>query len=131
MGLDTFAAYGPKHPKFVDDDSGNFIPNELFPTHNLCSGFFSGDSNSFRGKVYNDWIEWCTKNYYTLYREELSEDVVKDIYEYLFLNQTVSDYRKYTEDTGNPWSITYSDTQDLLKWFKVVVENNGIVINWW
>ena len=130
MGLDTFAAYGPAHALYVDG-SDNLIPDELFPDNYLCGGGFSSGMNSFRGKVYNNWIEWCTNGQYTLYTEELSENQVKDIYEALYRKQEEYDFKDFEEQTGNNWEISYTETQRILKWFEVVVKNKGIVINWW
>jgi hypothetical protein len=130
MGLDTFAAYGPAHALYVDG-SDNCIPDELFPNNYLCGGGFSNGINSFRGKVYNNWIEWCTNGQYTLYTEELSENQVKDIYEALYRKQEEYDFKDFEEQTGNRWEISYTETQRILKWFEVVVKNKGIVINWW
>jgi hypothetical protein len=127
MGLDTFAYYGALSPDATD--AHKMMPDRLFPPNGLCGGLFSGGGASFRGKVYNEWIEWCTYGRYTLYTEELSENQVRDIYDAMYLKQEDTYYKKFVRETGS--DITYGQTIDLLKWFEIVVDNKGVVVGWW
>jgi hypothetical protein len=128
MGLDTYAYYGGLSPQ-ATAEGDNMMPDHLFPPNRLCGGLFSGGGASFRGKVYNEWIEWCTNGKYTLYTEELSENQVRDIYDALYRKQEDTYYKQFVRETGS--DITYGQTIDLLKWFEIVVDNKGVVVGWW
>jgi hypothetical protein len=128
MGLDNFAVYGSEHPKY-DHTEGASIPDDLFPDNRLCGGLFSGGGNSFRGKVYNDIVEFFTN--YSLYSDELTPDQVKDIY--LMLCQVTEDrfLREYVAEGMNTWEVEYRELKDLTEWFGVVVSEGGSVISWY
>jgi hypothetical protein len=123
MGLDTYAVYGRDHNKYVKGGDNN-IPDELFPDNRLCGGMFSGGGNSFRGKVYADYVEWVTD--VSLYEELIDADLVKVMAEQL---------SAVTEDKfnqfDNEWGITYDEAKDLAKWFSVVADEGGSVVGWW
>lgn len=123
MGLDTYAVYGRDHNKYVKGGDNN-IPDELFPDNRLCGGMFSGGGNSFRGKVYADYVEWVTD--VSLYEELIDADLVKVMAEQL--NAVTED--KFNE-FDNEWGITYDEAKDLAKWFSVVADQGGSVVGWW
>lgn len=130
MGLDNYAVWGKKHDKYIDNpDVSNVMPNELFPTNRLVGGMFSGGGNSFRGKVYNDFVEFFTG--YSLYEDELDNEQVTEIYKSL-LNVTEERFiHEYHMPGSNTWDITYAEVQDLTKWFGVVSDEGGSVISWY
>lgn len=123
MGLDTYAVYGRDHNKYVKGGDNN-IPDELFPDNRLCGGMFSGGGNSFRGKVYADYVEWITN--VSLYEELIDADLVKVMAEQL--SAVTED--KFNE-FDNEWGITYDEAKDLAKWFSVVADEGGSVVGWW
>jgi hypothetical protein len=123
MGLDTYAVYGRDHNKYVKGGDNN-IPDELFPDNRLCGGMFSGGGNSFRGKVYADYVEWVTD--VSLYEEIIDADLVKVMAEQL--SAVTED--KFNE-FDNEWGITYDEAKDLAKWFSVVADEGGSVVGWW
>lgn len=123
MGLDTYAVYGRDHNKYVKEGNNN-IPDELFPNNRLCGGMFSGGGNSFRGKVYADYVEWVTD--VSLYEEIIDADLVKVMAEQL--SAVTED--KFNE-FDNEWGITYDEAKDLAKWFSVVADEGGSIVGWW
>lgn len=129
MGLDNFAVYGSSHPSY-DHSYGadNSMPNHLFPSNKLCGGLFSGGGNSFRGKVYDDLVQYFTD--YTLYSDELFPEDVMDIAS--TLNQiTQEKYDEWVRVTGNSWEISYDEVKELAVWFGVVASNEGSVVSWY
>jgi hypothetical protein len=129
MGLDTYAVYGKDHNKYKPEPgASNMIPNELFPNNHLCGGMFSGGGNSFRGKVYDEFVTWATGE--TLYEEEIPPDVVKVMY--LDLTRiSPNDFLEFCEETGNTYDITYDQAMELRDWFGVVVSETGSIVGWW
>jgi hypothetical protein len=121
MGLDTYAVYDSLHPNYIQDGD-NSIPDTLFPDNNLCGGMFSGSGASFRGKRYNDYVEWVTG--VSLYTELITSDIVKDMY----ISLKNADFRQYRCDN---WGITKEETKQLTEWFRVVSEENGSIAGWW
>lgn len=130
MGLDNFAVYGKDHDKYnPDPQASNSIPDELFPKNNLVGGISSGGGNFFRGKVYNDLVEYFTG--YTLYEDVLDTEAVENIYTTL---SQVTEERFVNEFNGsgsNTWEITYEEVQNLTEWFGVVASEAGCVISWY
>ena len=124
MGLDTYAVYGRDHHKYTKEGD-NHLPDELFPENRLCGGMFSGGGNSFRGKVYSDYVEWVTD--VSLYEELIDADLVKVMADQLNA-VTEEDFNKWY---SNNWKITYDEAKDLAKWFSVVAEEGGSVVGWW
>jgi len=131
MGLDTYAAYGKDHHKFNNDpEASNLVPDELFSKNNLCGGLFSGGGNSFRGKVYNDWVEYCTG--VSLYEEEIPADVVEQMYKALSnLTNPVIFAEFNNSGCNDTYQIDFEHAQDILEWFKVVKDEGASIIGWW
>ena len=131
MGLDTYAAYGKDHHKFSDDPKAtNLVPNSLFPENKLCGGLFSGGGNSFRGKVYNDWVEYCTG--VSLCEEEIPADVVEQMYKALSNQTNPVIFAEFNNSGCNDtYQISFEEVQDLLKWFEVVKDEGASIIGWW
>lgn len=115
MGLDTYA---------YDSITNKPMKNELFkevpPV--LCGGMLSGngDGASFRGKVYSGYVQAVTG--VSLYQEEIPSETVKKMADDL---AKPNDYAAYYYD------IKPNEVDALTKWFKVVADNNGIVVGWW
>lgn len=129
MGLDTYAAYPKNHPKYnPTEGASNLLPEELFPKNHLCGGMFSGGGPSFRGKVYNDWVEYATE--YSLYEEEISAEDVVEMYHRLS-NANELTFKEFNDEGHNSYEISYEEVQDLLKWFEIVVSEEAVVIGWW
>jgi hypothetical protein len=130
MGLDNYAVYGTEHPKYDHTEgTSNSIPDNLFPDNRLCGGMFSGGGNSFRGKVYNDVVEFFTG--YSLYSDILIPQDVSEIYDAL---SQVTEERYITEfldSDSYTYNISYEQFKDLTEWFGVVVKEQGSVISWY
>jgi len=130
MGLDTYAAYREDHHKFNNDpEASNLVPNELFPKNNLCGGLFSGGGNSFRGKVYNDWVEYCTG--VSLYEEEIPADTVAEMYTALSKLTNPVVFGEFNNSGLNAYQIDFEQAQDILEWFKVVNDEGASIVGWW
>jgi len=128
MGLDTYAVYGTEHPKYNHTEGAdNSIPNELFPENQLCGGMFSGGGNFFRGKVYNNAVEFFTN--YSLYSDILNSDEVKEIATKLS-EVTEQRYKEEFSHTDS-YQITYKEFKQLAEWFRVVADEDGSVISWY
>lgn len=122
MGLDTYAAYAASHPKYEDvGGTYSLLPDSLFPPNALCGGMLSGGGNSFRGKVYNDYIEWATGE--TLYSEELSPDTVIRMAN--ALEGALNRFLTYKGLTTKP------EATDIAVWFRKVADEKASVIGWW
>jgi len=124
MGLDTYA-YVDKEP----------MADTLFPECcvHLCGGMFSGGGSSFRGKVYNSFIESISG--VTLYTEKMSNDDLNMIVDSLkniidvYNNDSHKDY-----DENNyfyEYCVTVAEVKALYAWFNTVKEHNGFVVGWW
>lgn len=121
MGLDTYAIYDSLHPKHIENGD-NSLSDTLFPDNSLCGGMFSGNGASFRGKRYNDYVEWATG--VSLYDRWIKAEVVQDMY----ISLKNADFRQYR---GDNWGITKEETKQLTEWFRVVSEENGSIAGWW
>lgn len=115
-------------------------PAEDFKGISLCGGVFSGTGDSsFRGKVYNSFIEWVTGDEQTLYKESIDSDSVKEIRNQLSLffveNKDPEKAQNLLDDLHNRGIIEYSITVDevcnLLKFFDVCVEKGYTLHGWW
>jgi len=115
-------------------------PAEDFKGISLCGGVFSGTGDSsFRGKVYNSFIEWVTGDEQTLYKESIDSDSVKEIRNQLSLffveNKDPEKAQNLLDDLNNRGIIDYSITVDevcnLLKFFDVCVEKGYTLHGWW
>jgi hypothetical protein len=130
MGLDNYAKYGKDHHKYIDDPQvSNLVPNELFPDNCLCGGLFSGGGNSFRGKVYDNWVEVCTG--ISLYEDEIPADTVAQMYDDLVKLTNSVNYEQFNKSGCNTYQISFEEVQDLLKWFEVVKNEGATIIGWW
>jgi hypothetical protein len=129
MGLDTFAVRNS-----AVADKTEPLENTLFPedvTRHLCGGLFSGGGASFRGKVYNDFIEFATGLQYTLYEETIPyEDVVK-IANALEACANEDSFARFEYDGKNQYGITLDEVKALAKWFRIVADEGGHISNWW
>lgn len=128
MGLDTYAVYGKGHPKYnPEPDALNSIPDELFPSNRLSGGLFSGGGSSFRGKIYNDWVEYITN--VSLYEDQIDPEVVGEMTDLLL----AADEKKFKwfDENRNDYNISWEETQDLAEWFRVVSNENGTIISWY
>jgi len=109
MGLDTYSS----------NNKLNYVGL------NLCGGMLSATGQgSFRGKVYNDFIEDITGE--SLYQEEISETIVKEM-----ANKLVKFAQLVTLSKIKRWDITIEEVQDLARWFQVTAEGNAKVYGWW
>lgn len=130
MGLDTYAAYGKDHHRYdPNPEASNLVANCLFPDNKLCGGMFSGGGNSFRGKVYADWVDFCTG--VSLYEEEIPADVVAEMYEDLYRLTNPDNFAEFCNEGFNTYNISFEEVQDLLKWFEVVKNEGATVVGWW
>lgn len=129
MGLDTYAIYGKEHPKYnLEPGALNSIPDELFPENHLCGGMFSGHGNSFRGKVYDSWVEFVTG--ISLYEEMIPPEDVKNM-ACLMDDVTELTWDKFNDLDLNHYGITYEQTKELAEWFSVVANEGGSIYGWW
>lgn len=105
------------------------MPQNLFAEvpNVLCGGLFSGNGSgsSFRGKVYNDVIEDITG--VSLYQERIPNETVKGMADALGLLLTTGVNNRQCKKLG----LDVKQFEALAKWFRVVADNNGIVVGWW
>jgi hypothetical protein len=120
MGLDTYA-YVDKEP----------MADTLFPEScvHLCGGMFSGGGSSFRGKVYNGFIEAISG--VSLYTEKMSSEDLDTVVASLknILGDLSTD--DYATDYLQSHCITIAEAKALYAWFSTVKEHNGFVVGWW
>jgi hypothetical protein len=122
LGLDTYACIrnGDKF-KLMDEDL--FVPNYL------VGGIMSNMGNSFRGKVYNDYITYVTG--FSLYQETIDEEDVKTMANKL----AIASERMFVIEPGfesrNIYGIDKQTAKELAEWFGIVAKNNGVVCGWW
>jgi hypothetical protein len=114
MGLDSFW-------KLPSAETPLFEP-EL----HLCGGIFSGNGEgSFRGKVYNYFIENSTGQ--TLYAEVIDNIKVKDmamkLQEYLDTHNL--------DDFTELYSMEISELKDLCRMFKTYADAGATLHGWW
>lgn len=125
MGLDTYAA------KAVIDETGKkhwqLLDNQLYrrAAAGIARGLFSGEGNSFRGGVYNDFIKHVTGE--SLYQEEIPNIRVYRMVVLVqeFLNKFPDDKTYYKMD------MTRSEALAIGRWLKVTALNDGSIIGWW
>jgi len=114
MGLDTYAAY--------NRDGFPLMEASLFPDNCLCGGLFSGGTgNSFRGKVYADFLEYISK--ISLYQEVMPNEEVGKL-------ATDIEWARKSFPEGYE-GITPEEMKDLARWFQIVYDNEGVVLGWW
>lgn len=125
MGLDCFAAVGNTA------DGYTIMPESLFENNKLCSGICSGSNASFRGKVYNDYVEYVTGQ--TLYADIIPNKVVKIMADKL--TKFIEHFKRYDnyafEATEAVYGVNMSEAEMLADWFNVVADNDGVVLGWW
>ncbi len=130
MGLDNFAVYGSEHPKYDHiNNNNNDIPNHLFFENKLCAGLWSNSHNAFRGKFYNDVVQFFTGH--SLYSDILIPEDVTEIYNILNL---VTEYRfnnEFLNSSSNTYKLTYQQLKDFNKWLSVIVSEKGSIISWY
>lgn len=128
MGLDVYAVR-----KSPDSSEYSHMENSLFSEikYPLCGGIFSGNGNgaSFRGKVYNDFIESISG--VTLYQEMMGSDDIETIVNNLRLVLSKSILEGVETVDSKYGVVTVDEIYSLLKWFSVVSKNNGNVMGWW
>lgn len=125
MGLDNYAGVR-------DKDEINLMPESLFNSNKLCSGICSGCQNSFRGKIYNDYVEYVTGQ--TLYCTVIPEQKVSEMADKLtkFVKTFIRDEENNAfEQTHAIYGVGLDEAEMLAEWFTVVAKNNGVVLGWW
>jgi hypothetical protein len=127
MGLDTYAF-----------DGKNQAPDSNFDGISLCGGMFSGSGSSFRGKVYNSFVNWVTNDQVDLYTERNSSDEVTLLYNAIdefLLGGTSEELQDALDELHNNGDIEYhykiDEIRDLHKFMKVCVDNNYTLVGWW
>ena len=127
MGLDTYAF-----------DGKNEAPDSAFEGINLCGGVFSGGGSSFRGKVYNSFVNWVTNDQVDLYTERNSSDEVALLYNAIdefLLGGDDKELQSQLDELHNDGSIHYhvdvDEIRNLHKFMKVCVDNNYTLVGWW
>lgn len=93
------------------------------PNLNLCGGLFSGfGQGSFRGKVYNDFIEYVSG--VSLYQEEMENGDVRRIATALATyTPTDADLKAY--------EITFDEVHDLYRMFTEYGDVGATLVGWW
>lgn len=142
MGLDTYAVQD--NPEFSETlwgqlpedhadrpDKYKIMPDALFADvpNVLCGGLFSGNGAgpSFRGKVYSDFIESMTGE--SLYQEHIPNSTVKAMAD--ALEEKGNLYLSNKLPLSRKFDIEPVEFNALIKWFRVVADNNGMVHGWW
>jgi len=123
MGLDTYAG------KRLGEDKIELLPDSLFLKYYLVSGAFSMDQSSFRGKIYNDYVEYVTGQ--SLYQQVIGVDIVVKMAE----NLTKFALSGFNSEPGfesrNIYGVDQVIAHELAAWFQTVAKNNGVVVGWW
>jgi len=123
MGLDTYAG------KRLGEDKIDLLPDSLFLHNHLVSGVVSMDQNSFRGKIYNDYVKYVTGQ--SLYQGVIDEDTVAKMAEQL----TKFALNEFNSEPGfesrNIYGVDQVIANELAVWFQTVAKNNGVVVGWW
>ena len=90
---------------------------------NLCGGIFSGFGNdSFRGKVYNRFVEDATGE--SLYQYEISNDTVKDMAWSL-------ESHTWNPEFESRYDITEEEFIGLKKMFRLHADAGHTLHGWW
>lgn len=131
MGLDSFF----KMPKNPDEEVKQYnLPEFAEPYPSLCGGMFSGDGTdgSFRGKVYNPFIEELTG--VSLYEEEINNETLREMvakFEELFDSGKALDYLKEFNEKSNWWELKENELFDLYRVFKAFTDVGAHLYGWW
>lgn len=121
MGLDTYAVVVKNSGEYKIASRKPFASIPPVLVGGLLSG--NGDGPSFRGKVYNDYVQEVTGE--SLYQEFIPTEKVKEMANKL--EEAVKE-RKFAEVT-NP--VSAEEAHALTQWFRVCAENGYAVIGWW
>lgn len=128
MGLDTFAM------KLVRADDSDF------EGLHLCGGIFSsGSGSSFRGKVYESFIQWVTGDEQTLYKQDQGLENISEIHKQLELfikehpiEEEAEEFLDNLEKDGYiNYPITLREVKDLAKFFKICIDKRYRLYGWW
>lgn len=110
MGLDSF---------WVDSD-GNEIQVEFKNPPKLCGGIFSANGvGSFRGKVYNEFVQSITG--VSLYQEMIDNETIKEMADKLDEFVKNHDMELWDEDQA----------EDLALMFRVYADAGACLHGWW
>jgi hypothetical protein len=125
LGLDTYAMVIKENPTALE-----CMPDSLFEEHGLTQGIFAYNSNCFRGKIYNDYVEYVTG--ISLYQEHIPNTTVKEMA--VKLRTAANNFFTTSTDFHNKikmFGVRKEEATDLAIWFETVANNNGIVCGWW
>ena len=128
MGLDSYwRVYDAE-----DDGPTQEVP-EVDLDVSLCGGMLSGHgAESFRGKVYNDFIEELTDE--TLYQLCIRSDTIKTM---------AGDLEDHMEGQTSVWRLAVSELWgltlqekeqqaiDLVKMFRAYADAGACLVGWW
>jgi len=123
MGLDNYAVILTEN----DRDHYEMAPDEDFQGIRLCGGVFSGGSgsSSFRGKVYNAFIEKVTHEKYSLYMPFIGPLGIAEIAEAL----EVFDFHGDVIIFGD-FRVTRDEWANLVKFFGVCRDKGHALVSW-
>jgi len=111
MGLDNFWK--------KSFDSEEIFDLEFDPPLKLCGGLFSAHgSDSFRGKVYAEFIEEVSG--FSIYRDLNNEEVHK-------ISEKLNNYKEFKESD----EISLKEFEDLKRMFKAYAESDAVLIAWY
>jgi hypothetical protein len=93
------------------------------PNMNLCGGLFSGfGQGSFRGKVYNEFIEYVSG--ISLYQEEMSNTDVRKV------ARSLATYDSRSKDLV-AFEITPAEIDELTRMFTKYGDAGATLVGWW
>ena len=124
MGLDTYAATPPDGGELSEGDIKAFREADI----QLCGGVFSGNSGSFRGKVYDLLILQVTG--VSLYQEWIPPDAVREMAR-AFDESDPEAVAQQMQGTGRRHGWSAAEIIELRKFFRVCAERNLGLVNWW
>jgi len=120
MGLDTYASNTSEEIALSPEQEQAFKEAEI----ELCGGIYSGAPGSFRGKMYEILIPEVTGE--SLYQDWIPPATVKKIYEDL----KEFDYEE-AQDLVLGRYKSGDEFMNLLRFFRICVEHDLGLINWW
>lgn len=113
MGLDSILVNNSRFP---------FENVDIDPPLRLCGGMLSGNgSGSFRGKVYNDVVEYVTG--VSLYQELIAADVVKQMADKLEAKTFVQ--------LKNIFDVNEQEWINLQRMFRAYADRGACLAGWW
>ena len=124
MGLDTYAATPPDGGELSEGDIKAFREADI----QLCGGVFSGNSGSFRGKVYDLLILQVTG--VSLYQEWIPPDVVRAMAQ-AFDQCDPQDVAEQMRGRGGRREWSAAEVIELRTFFRVCAERDLGLVNWW